>query len=882
MSNRDEEMFKRLKPILEDYNIRYQSSGDVLADLYDKILYDDLRADADLLVGIPDDAQRHQLYYLKEKSYERRIDEIKTMLGQEGLGNFQYDYGLEKDRARKTEHKTRYDKVSAEVYHNELIRQLSDLPYGSEVINRRLYVKPSDSLVAARERYETLTEETWKIPKTTFKHEAVMLGNKIGKAVAEKGGVADEISALDPHYNYRSLAKRYSKASKASSFVLLSFAEKQVSRLKTDIDILKSYEEQVERLRERGILAGDVRVSENLSVKDKIKQYRKILSGNVYDVADVAPSTTPALLDLVEHRKDSDRSLYNSTAKDLAGELQLSDRKAQQLSEKNVPLSAWKKIADDIATKKAEKKQELLTAPFDVFQKEWEEPRNRSLFGEIPVKKKDGTTTYIYDGIERFDGKVYRTGVDSDKLQQDYDEKVAPVRDRIETARKKIVDIRQQQIDQLISRKNELEQNGTNTSRVDALLANRRQQKTFLETASYEHEKIRSFDLRFSAMSHDADVLSRKADIMSWDPAVNFSGLRGLAREEQLVHLDTLAWQTMSDVSTVNALKQRFTAPVAVEYKSLQEQLAWYDMAKKNVEHYDSLSQQEFDTTLQQLSEKDLRDKRFSLPDGYTRKIKGHYYRTEKDKDLISALDKERDQKVAKEQRILSGPKKEQEPLTGQNRLASLFEQQKNKNIAMLQRAVEVSGSNDFSASYDALTAEEKEFYNRNYGVPVRQDNVWYRSIHDIPDDVWARAEKAAGHDIPRPRGGIAAVSISVEEEKLQQEITKKLEQKVWEPVKREVSKPVDREKPEVSAGERGAELPVTAAANERLQQETKDNLRKMLTDKKNVKTGAIGSMGLMAAFYLAAAASDAPSEAALEHRRRVEEERRNKKYGWQ
>lgn len=876
MSNRDEEMFQKLKPILEEYRIRYQSSGDILTDLYNKIFYDDLRAKADLLAVVSEKEQRNALYHLKEESYERRIEDIMVQLKQRGLGKFQYDYDLEKARARKTEHKTRFEKVSAEVYHNELIRQLSDLPYGSEIINGRLYVKPSDSLVAARERYETLTGETWKIPKTTFKHEAVMLDNKIGKAVAEKGGVADEISALDPHYNYRSLAKRYSKASKVSSFVLSSFAEKQVSRLKTDVDILKSYEEQVERLRERGILTGDVKVSENLSVKDQIEQYRKILSGNVYDVADVAPSTTPALLDLVEHRKDSDRSLYNSTAKDLAGELQLSDRKAQYLSEKNVPLSAWKNIADDIATKKTEKKQELLTAPFDVFQKEWEDPRNRSLFGKIPVKKKDDTTAYIYDGIEHFDGKVYRTGVDSDKLQQDYDEKVAPVRDRIETARKKIVDIRQRQIEQLTSRKAELAQKGVDISSIEAMLQKRQQQKTFQETVSYEHEKIGSLDLRLAAVSYDADILSRKADIMSLDPAVNFSGLKGVKREEQLEQLNLLLHQTNNYSEAVNALKQRFKAPTVIDHKSLVDQLAWYDTAQKNVEHYDSLSQQEFDVEMQQASQ------RPAMPVDYARKIKGHYYRTDKDKELISALDNIREQRNIREQQILTGPTREQGPVMGQNRLAALFEQQNNKNIDMLQKVVEVSDSNNFSASYDVLTAEEKEYYNRNYGTPVKQDNVWYRSIFDMPDDVWAQAEKAAGHDVPRHRGGTAAVSVNVEEEKLQQEITKKLEQKVWEPVKKEIVKPINRTQPEIPAKERLAESPVTVTANEKLQQETKDNLRKMLTDKKNVKAGAVSSMGLMAAFYLTAAAGDAPSAAALEHRRRVEEERRAKKYGWQ
>ena len=312
---------------------------------------------------------------------------------------------------------------------------------------------------------------------------------------------------------------------------------------------------------------------------------------------------------------------------------------------------------------------------------------------------------------------------------------------------------------------------------------------------------------------------------------------------------------------------------ITVTKKKLQEE---YD---KNAKHYDSLSQQEFDAELQQLSEEDLKKKRSSLPFGYTRKIKGHYYRTEKDKDLISVLDEERKQKIIREERILAGPEKEQKSVVGQTRLSSLFAKQ-NTDLAMLQKAVEVSGSKNFSASYDELTAEQKEFYNRNYGVPIKQDNVWYRSIYDMPYNVWTQAEKAAGYDTPRPRGGITAVSVNIAEEKLQQEITKNLEQKVWEPIEKKVTKSVNREQPEIPVKEQLAGPPVTAAANEKLQQETKDNLRKMLTDKKNIKMGAIGSMGLMAAFYLSAAAGDAPSEAALEHRRRVEEERRSKKYG--
>lgn len=659
MSNRDEEMFKKLKPILQEYDIKYQSSGDIITDLYEKISYDYLKKQAIGLEWIPKKEQQSKLYRLKEESYAIKIDEIKRLLEEEGLGHFRYDDKLEETRARKTEHKTKFNKVSAEVYHNELIRQLSDLPYGSEVINGYLYVKPSDSLIEARKQYETLTGKTWKIPKTTFKHEAVVLDNEIGKALVKNEDVTEEIKALDPHYNYRSLARRYRTASKASNFVLSSFMEKQISHLKTDVGILQSYEKQVNLLKERGLLTDDVTVPENLSVKDKIEQYRKILSGNVYDIADVAPVETPALLDLVEHRKNSDNILYRSTVKDLAGTLQLSDRKAQQLAEKNVPLSAWKKVADDItATKK--------------------------------------------------------------KLQEEYD---------------------------------------------------------------------------------------------------------------------------------------------------------------KNVNHYDSLSQLEFDTELQQLSEEDLKKKRSSLPFGYTRKIKGHYYRTGKDKDLISVLDQERKQKIIREERILAGPEKEHKSAVGQTRLSGLFAKQ-NTDLAMLQKAVEVSGSKNFSASYDALTAEQKKFYNRNYGVPIKQDNIWYRSIYDMPYNVWTQAEKAAGYDTPRPRGGITAVSVNIAEEKLQQEITEKLEQKVWEPIEKKVTRSVNREQPEIPVKEQLAGSPITVAANGKLQQETKDNLRKMLTNKNNVKTGAIGSMGLMAAFYLAAAASDAPSEAALEHRRRVEEERRNKKYG--
>ena len=678
--NRDEELYRLVKPIID--NFRFEDSKpeeDIESILRSKIRYDVLRQgvswfDENLLtkkdrirelISAKEESALYDLGHLDNEIAEnpvlnRRLADIglsrihdkkeKRRLGklwakgQLSTGTLFFDDFLTEERTNRTV-KRKDGKIyqrsgTNEAILNDRLRQLSDA----------VHPDIENTVNDLREAYVDVTgmeAKNYKIPGTTYLRESVVLRTKIGKALVKNEDLASDFSNADPHYQYRFLADRWLKQKDNSNFVLKDFLQKQLNLLTGEKAVLASYKEVVQRLKQNGKITGDIEVSDKLSVHDQIQQYRKALSGNVYDIADIMPSSSPAYLDLVESKKKTDFSLYKNTAKELSKDLGLWDKKTEQLINKNVPLSDWKEISEDI-----KQRQEKLFSPetsLEDFRKLWEDRVYRNSVSWTVVKNKEGREIRVPEGITRFNGKVFRTEAD----------------------------------------------------------------KEFYAKFKDEHERF-----------------------------------------------------------------------------------------------------------------------------------------------------------IAREQRILEGPVR-QDSVKTLNSFGALL-QQKQTSSDVMSTIAAVKESSNFSEAYKGLSEQQKKLYDYNYGKPVEAKGVFYHSVYDIPDKIWEEEEKAAGFSKPRQRGqAVVNYDINVaQEEELQKKITEDLKNRSWElPVKEKI----------VSKS-----LTESVSEQQFLEQEARENLEKMLSvSREKSKTVKLGGMGVMAAFALFNIAMTGPSREAEEHKRRVEEERKRKMYGY-
>lgn len=534
-----------------------------------------------------------------------------------------------------------------------------------------------------------------------------------------------------------------------------------------------------------------------------------------------------------------------------------------------------------LAAAKQERAARLKAATRTELEQDSWEDFNRKIQGEDPKYRSswywkeetdaNGKVTKRYlDKLVSFGGNRYREGIDDQRLADDFARTVGEAPSTAEAAKQRILAVKQGQIDQLTVDIAAARTAGKDVSGLEGALERKREQLAKLESRDYSYSHIGSLDKRAAFIKEAADRLSVKADILELDPAFQFhNGLDDLSDIKQKLLLTK---------STVEGYQERFkreglTAPDRVNRLPLGEQLSWYRTAEVLMEDIKTKSYDEFRAATDAVGFKSLNR---NLPIGYLRRIKGSIYRSTVDSDIISSYDKIAQYYKVREQRAMSGPAARAQTSVGQNKFGALLQQSMvtDQKIVQDAQAAFNSPSDLFSSSYGNLSAAAKQFYDHNYGVPVKEGNNYYRSIYDMPDDAWARAEKAAGYDTPRQRSGIVSSDINAaEEEKLQQEVTADLKGRTWEPVKKEdkaVTAAVQEKKLD--------EIVVSARA----EQETKNNLRRMLQRaEKEVKRSSIGSMGLMGAFVLFNAAMTGTSREAEERRRRVEQERRIKKYGY-
>lgn len=900
---KDEELFNLLQPVIKEY---LTVGGDKSSDALIKKLarYPDLEDKAFAAITYPDHmfghekkfdrALRSYLFDLKEEAVHRDIAGIYQRLTEEPRLHTKildvvkkdldpdidstmatvedvFDETLFHDRTDRwvtgKDGKEYLRQASTEVRRNELLRQLSDLPY----------VDLPDKIQTLREQYEQISGENYDTPATTYKREYVTLRQKLGIAIAKKGNVFDSIKEFDPAYDYRRIADRIGRLNNGTlSKEQQEFLEQQVRYLNSDVSVLRDYEKLASQI------SVDIKLPKSMSVKDKISEYRKQLGGRLQEISgnvDISKKSL-AYLDLVESKKKDNPELYKKTVEELSKEPGIGGYRAARWSTKKnpVPLTAWQEIGLAVQQRKEQLKVstrvELEQDTWDNFNRKvsGEDPKYRSSWGWEETKRDDGTVARHLKGVTKFNGKFYRDSVDREQLLADYANKTNDDVTRIVEAKKRILDNLNREIQ-------EQKQADRSVAKLEERLVKQQQDIVALEQKSYSYDNIGSYDRRAATVKEAADLLSVKADILETDPAFDFNKvLRGINREDRVNVLlqakERLGLTVKPIVSGYQEkLKQQgLSIPSWVGRQSLEEQLAWHRASDTLISDIEKKSYAEFSTAVSSIGYSKLQRQ---LPVGFLQRLKGNVYRSTVDADAISKIAEERQNFSDQEARILTGPL-QQKASNGLSEFGKKLLASRNKNQTSFSAATVVSEKTgaDFSSAYKDLSANEKKVYDRNFGQPVREGDTFYKSIYDMPDDVWERAEKAAGFEVPRQRGAMISSNINVEEEKkVQADVTKDLQSRTWEPVKRE---------DKTVAVEEQKKVLEEITESKEIREENKRNLRKMLQKaEKSVKQGGIGSMGMAAAFVLFNAAMTGPSREAEEHRRRVEEERRIKKYGY-
>jgi len=447
---RDDELFDLLQPILKEYSpVKGDKSNDTLikklvrypdleekafyAGTYPDIMFSDSRN--------PDKALRSYLFNLKEKAANRDIaniyealdknpklrskivDIVKESTGPDidpGMITVEdvFDESLLHDRTDKwvngKDGKEYLRQISSEVRRNELLRQLSDLPYKDL----------PEQIAVLRERYEQISGNSYEIPATTYKREFVTLRQKLGIAIAKKGDRFDDIKNLDPSYDYRRIADKVGTLKNGNlSKEQEEFLERQIRYLESDVSVLGDYEKLASQI---GV---DIKLPKNLSVKDKISEYRKRLGERLQEIsgnADISKKSL-AYLDLVESQRQQNPDLYKRTVEELSKEEGIGARRAERWEEKHVPLTTWQELGKTIEAERTERRQELFSdaTTTERFQELWKDTKYRSSVswsqkldsnGEL-VLRSDGKPLMVPDGISFVDKQPFRTVLDSDKLK---------------------------------------------------------------------------------------------------------------------------------------------------------------------------------------------------------------------------------------------------------------------------------------------------------------------------------------------------------------------------------------------------------------------------------------------------------------------------------
>ena len=412
---------------------------------------------------------------------------------------------------------------------------------------------------------------------------------------------------------------------------------------------------------------------------------------------------------------------------------------------------------------------------------------------------------------------------------------------------------------------------------------------------------LHSYSKRYQKAEEIADELTNKLKILEKDPNIY------LGKDFNYDKTDEILKRIEDDTKTVSDIKSRFKEQgydnkYLSNFGTKAEQAAWWQTFERE---YGWLTSS--DTTKEQVTAAiDSLDKdgfnayKRLFPDNFfntffVRKNKMLYrVDTDVEKETAAVWKQQQQQYSAfyqeQEKSILNtGQKKSPAPSVSDANVFGIAHSNRMADSSVVDKITAISklAGQDFSDNYDQLSTTEKELYDRNFGKPIRSQGVWYQNIFVMPDDAWKAVEEQSGRAIPRTRPGVdkqESYDVAAEQE-LQQRITSDIRGRSWDFVpKTRTAPPVQQIPPTPSVTEGTKESVVETVRPKPVAavKEQKSAVEKVLQELRSPTTmKSMGMMGLAGAFALWNMAMTGPSREAQEHRRRVEEERRMRQYGY-
>jgi len=621
-----------------------------------------------------------------------------------------------------------------------------------------------------------------------------------------------------------------------------------------------------------------------LSYFDQVNFFRKNLAGQAADLVENGNIRNKGILDLALR----DSALKAKAADRLAASLGFNAEEKQSLLRGNVPLYAWEQKAADRAAIR-DKVMSADTSHADFVAMMADKNNRRAL--ERTTVKRGKQNKQVIAGISWFQGVPYRDVADKALFEQAVSSVLDPLyagirkqQERIAAARKPVIEA---QVNALETKDSLSDKEKERLTKLKEQLSNLSRDPVAWLT---DDTIVKGYDSKKKTAERILAETTARADILSLDPHYNVKKLlEGIAREDTVSALQSVIPSLQELRYKVdNQSSLGFTAPAWVGRQSLDVQFDWWSNALRDMTVIRKLDRPGFDAWLDGKNTADLKK---SLPVGVLTFFDGNVYRN--GIDNTSAIERIKELRRQRKQRLIASEVKAKATKVSQdtvNDYGLMVDKVKRRTETAVEdaRAVAALSTDEFAEGYFGLAPDAKRAYDRNFGKPLFVNGTPYRDMYEMPDDVWAAYEEQRGVAFPRQREK-PVLSYDIDEEKLlQDKITADLQSRSWKPVRPKkteaaeitVADTAPEESPVQQKVQQLADRPT--AATEAANKAAHNNLRRMFEDfRRNTRSGTIGAMGMAASISLFNLATSGPSKEALEHRRRIEEQRRIAMYGY-
>lgn len=621
-----------------------------------------------------------------------------------------------------------------------------------------------------------------------------------------------------------------------------------------------------------------------LSYFDQVNFFRKNLAGQAADLVENGDIRNKGILDLALQ----DPALKVKAADRLAASLGFNAEEKQSLLRGNVPLYVWEQKAADRAAIR-DKVMSADTRHADFVTMMTDKNNRRAL--ERTTVKRGKQDKQVIAGISWFQGVPYRDVVDKAEFEQAVADALNPLyagireqQERIAVARRPVIEA---QVNALETKDSLSDKEKEKLTKLKEQLGNLSKDPVAWLT---DDTIVKGYDNKKKTAERVLAETKARADILSLDPHYNVKKLlEGVAREDTVSTLQGV-------IPSLRELRRKvdnqsslgFSAPAWVGRQSLDVQFDWWSNALTNMSVIRGLDRPVFDKWLDGKNTADLKK---SLPIGVLTFFDNNVYRN--GIDDTSAIDRIKELREQHKQRLMASEARAKATKVSHdtvNDYGLMVDKAKKSTEKAVEdaRAVAALSADKFAEGYFGLAPDAKRAYDRNFGKPLFVNGQPYRDMYEMPDNVWAAYEEQRGVAFPRQREK-PVLSYDVDEEKLlQDKITADLQGRSWEPVRPKktetaeitVADATPEESPVQQKVQQLADRPT--AATEAANKAAHNNLRRMFEDfRRNTRSGTIGAMGMAASISLFNLATSGPSKEALEHRRRIEEQRRIAMYGY-